>query len=96
MLILSMRFTETISHKKLRILAKNLDSFQLNEAGLLKDFKLSFGIGLPIPKNMSQLNLSCQIGRRGTSQGILISERYINFIFSMTFNDKWFNKRKIQ
>lgn len=74
----------------------NLDSFQLNEAGLLKDFKLSFGIGLPIPKNMSQLNLSCQIGRRGTSQGILISERYINFIFSMTFNDKWFNKRKIQ
>ena len=45
---------------------------------------------------MSQLNLSCQIGRRGTSQGILISERYINFIFSMTFNDKWFNKRKIQ
>ena len=74
----------------------NLDSFQLNEAGLLKDFKLSFGIGLPIPKNMSQLNLSCQIGRRGISQGILISERYINFIFSMTFNDKWFNKRKIQ
>ncbi len=74
----------------------NLDSFELDKAGLLKDFKLSFGIGLPIPKNMSQLNLSCQIGSRGSSQGMLISERYINFIFSMTFNDKWFNKRKIQ
>ena len=51
---------------------------------------------MPIPKNKSQLNFGVQFGHRGSNEGVLIDEKYINFIFSMTFNDKWFKKRKIE
>lgn len=77
----------------------NLDSFETSQGssiGLLKDYKISFGLGMPIPKNKSQINLGLQFGYRGSDQNFLIDEKYINFIFSMTFNDKWFKKRKIQ
>tara|TARA_B100000579_G_scaffold67100_1_gene50191 strand:- start:170 stop:1477 length:1308 start_codon:yes stop_codon:yes gene_type:complete len=76
----------------------NLNNFELAQSsnvGLLKDYKISFGLGMPIPKNKSQFNLGLQFGYRGSSESILIDEKYINFIFSMTFNDKWFKKRKI-
>jgi len=77
----------------------NLDSFDSSQGsnlGLLKDYKISIGLGMPIPKNKSQLNFGFQFGKRGANESILINEKYINFIFSMTFNDKWFKKRKIQ
>tara|TARA_Y100001978_G_C23666871_1_gene421638 strand:- start:306 stop:1613 length:1308 start_codon:yes stop_codon:yes gene_type:complete len=63
---------------------------------LLRDLKLSIGFGMPIPKNTSQLNFGLQFGKRGSSDGSLVDEKYVNFIFSMTFNDKWFKKRKIE
>ena len=76
----------------------NLSSIQNVETGseLLRDLKLSIGFGMPIPKNTSQLNFGLQFGKRGSSDGSLVDEKYINFIFSMTFNDKWFKKRKIE
>ena len=77
----------------------NLNAFQSvqeNNIGLLKDYKISFGLGMPIPKNKSQLNFGVQIGQRGANKSILIHEKYVNFILSMTFNDKWFKKRKIE
>jgi len=76
----------------------NLNSFESsqNNIGLLKDYKISLGLGMPIPKNKSEFNFGMQFGYRGSSESILISEKYLNLIFSMTFNDKWFKKRKIQ
>ena len=76
----------------------NLSSIQNIDTGneLLRDVKLSIGFGMPIPKNTSQLNFGLQFGKRGSSDGSLVDEKYINFIFSMTFNDKWFKKRKIE
>ena len=76
----------------------NLSSIQNIDTGneLLRDLKLSIGFGMPIPKNTSQLNFGLQFGKRGSSDGSLVDEKYINFIFSMTFNDKWFKKRKIE
>ncbi len=74
----------------------SFESIQENSSFLLKDYKITLGLGMPIPKNKSQLNLGIQFGKRGSDESILIDEKYINFIFSMTFNDKWFKKRKIQ
>ena len=76
----------------------NLSSIQNIDTGneLLRDLKLSIGFGMPIPKNTSQLNFGLQFGKRGSSDGSLVNEKYVNFIFSMTFNDKWFKKRKIE
>jgi len=76
----------------------NLSSIQNIDTDneLLRDLKLSVGFGMPIPKNTSQLNFGLQFGKRGSSDGSLVDEKYVNFIFSMTFNDKWFKKRKIE
>ena len=71
-----------------------LKDLQLS-SGLLKDYKISLGLGLPIPKNLSEANIGFQYGLRGTNDNNLINEKYFNIIFSITFNDKWFAKRKI-
>ena len=75
----------------------DLNSFNSDglSSSLLTDYNLSFGLGLPIPKNLSEVNLGFQYGIRGTMNNNLIQERYFKIIFSITFNDKWFNKRKI-
>ena len=65
------------------------------QSPLLKDYTISVGLGLPIPKNLSEANIGFQYGFRGTKDDNLIHEKYFNIIFSITFNDKWFTKRKI-
>ena len=64
-------------------------------SSLLKDYTISLGLGLPIPKNLSEANIGFQYGFRGNKDNDLIFEQYFNIIFSITFNDKWFTKRKI-
>ena len=70
---------------------KNLEM----DSGLLQDYTISLGLGLPIPKTLSEANIGFQYGFRGTTDNDLIQEKYFNIIFSITFNDKWFVKRKI-
>jgi hypothetical protein len=40
-------------------------------------------------------NLGVQIGKSGTTNGGLVEENYVKFHLALTFNDKWFKKRKI-
>ncbi|MFI2742994.1 hypothetical protein ACG2LH_09660 [Zhouia sp. PK063] len=75
-----------------------------NEA--LKDFGISFGVGLPLGQavpttktiqyaNMfSNINFGVEIGKRGTTDSGNIQENYVNFSISLSFNDLWFQKRK--
>lgn len=62
----------------------------------LKDFGLSFGLGIPLRKQFSTLNIGFLLGQRGTINNNLIRERYFNINFGVTINDKWFIKRKIE
>ena len=62
----------------------------------VNDFGISFGVGLPIGKQLSNLNLGFELGKRGEINNSLIKENYFNFRLGLTLNDKWFNKRKIQ
>jgi hypothetical protein len=61
----------------------------------IEDFGMSFGLGLPVGKNFSKLNLGFEIGKRGTTDNNLIQENYFNLRMSLSLNDKWFKKRKI-
>ncbi len=61
----------------------------------INDLSLSLGLGLPLKKSKSTLNVGIQLGRRGALDEGLVKERYIKFQISLTFNDKWFTKRKI-
>jgi len=57
-------------------------------------YALTFGLGLPLRKSGSLLNLSAQIGRRGTTDYNLIQDSFVNFKIGFVLSDIWFIKRK--
>ena len=63
----------------------------------LKDISFTFGFGLPMNKKFSIANIGFEYGVLGdNSQTNSIQENYFNLYMSMTLNEKWFSKRKIQ
>lgn len=72
-----------------------------NQSGLsvnntnVNEFGISFGVGMPIGKELSTFNLGMELGKRGTINNGLVKENYFNLRLGLTLNDKWFSKRKI-
>jgi hypothetical protein len=60
----------------------------------LDEFGISFGIGLPIKKSKSTVNMSATLGRRGTIQNGLINENFIRFTLGVNIMENWFFKTK--
>ncbi len=75
--------------------------FRYENTGLLvynqpiKDYAISFGLGLPLGGTFSNINLGFEFGKRGTTNAGLIEENYANISIGISFNDEWFKKRKI-
>ena len=61
----------------------------------ITDFGMSFGIGLPMGKGLSDLNIGVEYGIKGEVTDTLVEEKYINLKLSLSLGDKWFRKRKI-
>jgi hypothetical protein len=61
----------------------------------IDDFGISFGIGLPVSNQLSNLNIGLEFGKRGEISNGLVKENYINFRLSLSLNDKWFRKLEI-
>ena len=61
----------------------------------INDFGISFGVGLPVSKQLSNLNLGFEFGKRGETSNNLIQENYFNMKVGVSLNDKWFKKREI-
>lgn len=61
----------------------------------LKDYGISFGVGLPFRNTKTTFNLGFVYGQRGTLANDLIKEKYGIVSFSMSFHDFWFFKRVI-
>ncbi|MCB9043923.1 MAG: hypothetical protein H6554_09190 [Chitinophagales bacterium] len=56
---------------------------------------LTFGFGLPLSRKMpSTLNLSFDLGQKGTTENSLYQENYFFTTIGINLNDKWFIKRK--
>jgi hypothetical protein len=62
----------------------------------IKDKAVTFGLGLPVGGNFSNVNVGLEYGKRGTISSNLIEENYLNISIGLSFNDKWFTKRKIE
>ncbi|WP_111307984.1 hypothetical protein [Confluentibacter sediminis] len=60
----------------------------------IKEFGMSFGVGVPVGSLFSNANLGFEFGKRGTTNSNLIQENFINFQISLSLNDRWFRKRK--
>lgn len=62
----------------------------------IKDFGINVGLGLPLPRQLSNVNIGFEYGQKGTINNNLIKEDYFNIRLSLSLNSvKWFNKRKI-
>ena len=68
----------------------------IEEESILKDVSISAGMALPLNKVSSKVNIGFRYGNRGYSQSNFIQERYWTIYLSMTLNEKWFKKRKIE
>jgi hypothetical protein len=60
----------------------------------INEFGISFGVGLPMGNAFSNANFGFEVGKKGTTKQNLIQENFINFQLSLSFNDRWFQKRK--
>lgn len=58
----------------------------------VNDFGINFGFS--IPANRSSLDLAFKVGKRGDRAENIFEETYFKVYFGITFNDKWFIKRK--
>ncbi|HET8837734.1 MAG TPA: hypothetical protein VFM82_01930 [Flavobacteriaceae bacterium] len=74
--------------------------FRYEETGLninnegIDEFGISFGVGLPAGKMLSNLNIGFEYGQRGTTAAGLVKETFYNIFISLSLNDLWFQKSK--
>ncbi|MFS4417552.1 hypothetical protein [Maribacter sp. 2307ULW6-5] len=61
----------------------------------ISNFGITFGVGLPLPRSYSNLNIGVELGRRGTTKADLVEESYLKINVGLSLNDNWFRKRKI-
>jgi hypothetical protein len=66
----------------------NFQETQINEIGI------TFGLGLPIPRSFSNVNLGFEIGRSGTTESNLIRENFFKINIGLSIWERWFIKRK--
>jgi hypothetical protein len=60
----------------------------------IKDQSISIGLGLPLNGTFSNINIGLEMGKKGTTNAGLIQENYTNISIGLSFNDRWFIKRK--
>lgn len=62
----------------------------------IDEFGISFGVGLPLPRTNSTINLAVEAGSRGTEKANLINENYVKFTLGLSIFERWFVIRKYE
>ena len=60
----------------------------------LNEYGVTAGLGFPIRKGFSMIQLSTMLGTRGTTDNNLIKENFVRVSIGVTFIDRWFIKPK--
>lgn len=60
----------------------------------IEEVGITFGLGLPIKKSRSTVNLSASFGRKGTTEDGLIQENIFRFTLGVNVFENWFIKSK--
>ena len=60
----------------------------------INNYGISFGVGLPIYRSNSTVNIAAEFGKRGTTQNGLVLENYARLNFSVNLYDLWFVKKR--
>lgn len=60
----------------------------------VNDFGISFGVGLPMKKSRSTINIAVELGTQGTTDNDLIKENYMRLTIGTSLQERWFLKKK--
>ena len=60
----------------------------------IKEFGISFGLGLPFRRSKSMLNFAFEFGNKGTVENNLVQENFIKFTFGLSIYERWFIKSR--
>lgn len=60
----------------------------------VNDFGISFGVGLPVYRSNSTINISAELGKRGSTKNNMVRENYMKLNLSVNLYDFWFVKRR--
>jgi hypothetical protein len=60
----------------------------------INDFGITFGVGLPVYRSKSTINVAAEIGRKGTKEENLVQENYFRLNLMVNLYDLWFIKRR--
>lgn len=67
----------------------SFDGHQINSFGI------TFGLGIPVYRSNSTINISAEFGKRGTTDFGLVREDYAKVNLSANLHDLWFIQRRI-
>lgn len=67
--------------------------YKLTGSAPVKNFGISFGIGLPLKTSNTLINATIEYGKVG--EKVVFREDYFKITFNATFNESWFFKRKL-
>ena len=60
----------------------------------IKEFGISFGLGLPFRRSKSMINFAFEFGNRGTVKNDLVQENFFKFTFGLSIYERWFVKHR--
>ena len=92
------RYTSMTSywHRVVYRLGARYEENGLNVRGEdINEYGISFGVGLPIGRLFSNINVGFELGSRGTTNNGLVKENFFSTFISLSLNDRWFEKRYI-
>jgi hypothetical protein len=60
----------------------------------LKEYAFSAGLGIPLSRGFSYMNISGELAERGALSNGLVREHYFRIMVGLTLSDRWFIQRK--
>ena len=60
----------------------------------INDFGITFGVGLPVYRSRSTINVAAEFGKKGTTNDNLVLENYFRLNLMVNLYDMWFIKRR--
>ncbi len=60
----------------------------------INNFGITFGVGLPVYRSKSTINVAAEFGKKGTTDDNLVQENYFRLNLMVNIYDLWFIKRK--
>lgn len=69
--------------------------YKINGMRAANEYGVTAGFGLPIPRTRSVLSLSAQYVRTEGKTAAFLNENTLRVCIGVTFNERWFFKRKV-